>query len=89
MTRKSTDYSQDYQGYNQVSLEAILEGVFQKIDQPVVYWQMSPQNSLSCSGIPTGKAHGVQVAAGKTMPLTRAAIYLLIYQKLHDVQDTT
>jgi len=30
LTRESDDYSQDYQGYNQVSLEAVLKSVFQK-----------------------------------------------------------
>jgi hypothetical protein len=40
-------------------------------------------------GIFCTKGGGVQVAAWKTMPLARAAIYLPIYQKLHAVHCTT
>jgi len=37
LTGESDDYSQDYQAYNQISLEAVSEGIFKKIDRPLVY----------------------------------------------------
>jgi len=37
LTREADHHSQDYQGYNQVSLEAVPEGVLQKIRQSVIH----------------------------------------------------